>query len=115
MKTSKLKAAMTKQYETKLPKNERALGPRTVSLNFHESDTAMLIAISALFGKSTAAFGGEMFGPLVADLFNSLSPEDQATAAREADVLSNEYRKKMARGKPCPSKAVWQTRLHEKD
>lgn len=115
MKTSKLKDAITKQYETKVEPGVREMGPRTVSLNFHESDAAMLIAIAAIFGKSTAAFGGEIFSPLVADLFNSLSPEDQTKAARAADVASNEYRKSKARkGETVASKAIWQTRQHEK-
>lgn len=115
MKTSKLKDAVDKQYETKVEPGSREMGPRTVSFNFHESDAAMMIAIAALFGKSTAAFGGEIFSPLVRDLFEALSPEDQTTVARAADVASNEYRKSKARKhEKVSSKAIWQTRQHKK-
>lgn len=51
----------------------------------------MFAAIAKRFGRSTAAFGGEVFSCHVRDLFISLSSEDRRKLAIEADSENGRY------------------------
>ena len=70
---------------------------RTVTFNFPAEDASMLAAIAKRFGKSNAAFGGELFAEHVRELFIGLGPEDRAKLAAEADAETTRY---------CESKGV---------
>lgn len=70
---------------------------RTVTFNFPAEDASMLAAIAKRFGKSTAAFGGELFAEHVRELFLGLGPEDRTKLAAEADAETTRY---------CESKGV---------
>jgi hypothetical protein len=58
---------------------------KTVTFNFPATDACMLAAIAKRFGKSSAAFGGELFAEHVRELFIALSPADRRLCAAEAD------------------------------
>lgn len=64
---------------------------RTVTFNFPARDACMLASIAKRFGKSTAAFGGELFASNVAILFAALTPEDRIKCAVEADAEIQRY------------------------
>jgi len=64
---------------------------RTVTLNFPAADACMLAAIAKRFGKSTAAFGGELFAENVRELFCALTPDDRRKLAAEADAEQTRY------------------------
>jgi hypothetical protein len=51
----------------------------------------MLAAIAKRFGRSTAAFGGELFAEHVRELFLALTPEDRRACAAEADAEQTRY------------------------
>ena len=64
---------------------------RTVTFNFPAEDACMLAAIAKRFGKSPAAFGGELFAEHVRELFIALSPDDRRQLAVEADAELTSY------------------------
>lgn len=64
---------------------------RTVTFNFPAADACMLAAIAKRFGKSTAAFGGELFAEDVRQLFIALTPDDRRKLALEADAEQTRY------------------------
>lgn len=64
---------------------------RTVTFNFPAADACMLAAIAKRFGKSTAAFGGELFAEHVRQLFIALTPEDRRKLAADADAEQARY------------------------
>lgn len=64
---------------------------RTVTFNFPAEDACMFAAIAKRFGRSTAAFGGDVFAEHVRELFIALSPEDRRKLAFEADSEHSRY------------------------
>lgn len=78
-------------YEAEISDQHREATMRTVTFNFPAQDACMLAAIAKRFGKSTAAFGGEVFADHVRELFIALSPEDRRAVAAEADAEQTRY------------------------
>lgn len=78
-------------YEAEISDQHREATMRTVTFNFPAADACMLAAIAKRFGKSTAAFGGELFADHVRELFLALSPEDRRSVAVEADAEQTRY------------------------
>jgi len=74
------------QYQIELENEHREAMYRTVTLNFSAEDACMLAALAKRFGKSTAAFGGEVYAGSVHQLFCGLTPEDRQSLAAEADA-----------------------------
>lgn len=70
-------------YEMEASRDYFEATERTVTFNFPASDACML-AIAKRFGKSTAAFGGELFVEDVRQLFIALTPDDRRKLAVEA-------------------------------
>lgn len=64
---------------------------RTVTFNFPAEDASMFSAMAKRFGRSTAAFGGEVFAEHVRHMFIALSPEDRRKLAVDADKATAEY------------------------
>lgn len=64
---------------------------KTVTFNFPVEDACMLSAIAKRFGRSNAAFGGEVFAEGVRMLFLALSSDDRHKLAVEADAEANAY------------------------
>ena len=79
------------QYQMESEREHYESTERTVSFNFPAADACMLAAIAKRFGKSTAAFGGELFAEHVRELFLGLSPEDRRKLAIEADAEQARY------------------------
>ena len=73
-------------YRVEIEDEHREAMQRTVTFNFPAEDACMLAAIAKRFGKSTAAFGGELYADSVRQLFIALSPDDQRRLAAEADA-----------------------------
>lgn len=73
-------------YQIEMENEYRTDVQRTVSFNFPAEDACMLAAIAKRFGRSTAAFGGELFAQHVRELFIALIPEDRRNLAAEADA-----------------------------
>lgn len=73
-------------YREEIEDEHREAMQRTVTFNFPAEDACMLAAIAKRFGKSTAAFGGELYADSVRQLFIALSPDDQRRLAAEADA-----------------------------
>ena len=78
-------------YEMEASRDYFEATERTVTFNFPAQDACMLAAIAKRFGKSTAAFGGEVFADHVRELFIALSPEDRRAVAAEADAEQTRY------------------------
>lgn len=78
-------------YEDEVHAEFREATMRTVSFNFPAEDACMLAAIAKRFGRSTAAFGGELFAQHVRELFLALTPEDRRACAAEADAEQTRY------------------------
>lgn len=78
-------------YRMEIEDEHREAMQRTVTFNFPAEDACMLAAIAKRFGKSTAAFGGELYAESVRQLFVALSPEDQSRLAVEADAELTRY------------------------
>ncbi|MNE33692.1 hypothetical protein D3C80_1273780 [compost metagenome] len=74
------------QYQIEAENEHREAMYRTVTLNFSAEDACMLAAIAKRFGKSTAAFGGDVYAGTVHQLFVGLSQEDRESLAVEADA-----------------------------
>ena len=73
-------------YQMEIEDEYRTEFQRTVTFNFPAEDACMLAAIAKRFGKSTAAFGGELFAEHVRELFIALAPEDRRRLAADADA-----------------------------
>lgn len=73
-------------YQMEIEDEYRTDVQRTVSFNFPAEDACMLAAIAKRFGRSTAAFGGELFAQHVRELFIALTPADRRNLAAEADA-----------------------------
>lgn len=84
-------------YRMEIEDDVRDQTQRTVTFNFPAEDASMLAAIAKRFGKSTAAFGGELFAEHVRELFIGLGPDDRTKLAAEADAETTRY---------CESKGV---------
>ena len=56
-------------YRMEIEDEYRTEAQRTVTFNFPAEDACMLAAIAKRFGRSTAAFGGELFAEHVRELF----------------------------------------------
>lgn len=78
-------------YEMEASRDYFEATERTVTFNFPASDACMLAAIAKRFGKSTAAFGGELFAEDVRQLFIALTPDDRRKLAVEADAEQTRY------------------------
>ncbi len=78
-------------YEMELSRDYYEATERTVTFNFPAADACMLAAIAKRFGKSTAAFGGELFAEDVRQLFIALTPDDRRKLALEADAEQTRY------------------------
>lgn len=74
--------AMADHYESR---------ERGITFNFPAEDHSMFAAIARRFGRSTAAFGGEVFAEHVRTLFISMSPADRRRLAVEADADHSAY------------------------
>lgn len=74
--------AMSDHYESKY---------RGITFNFPAEDHSMFSAIARRFGRSTAAFGGEVFAEHVRTLFIAMSPADRRRLAVEADADHDAY------------------------
>jgi hypothetical protein len=84
-------------YRMEIEDDVRDQTQRTVTFNFPAEDASMLAAIAKRFGKSTAAFGGELFAEHVRELFIGLGPDDRTKLAAEADAETTRY---------CESKGI---------
>lgn len=73
-------------YRMEIEDEHREAMQRTVTFNFPAEDACMLAAIAKRFGKSTAAFGGELYAESVRQLFIALSAEDRRQLSAEADA-----------------------------
>ena len=78
-------------YQMEIEDEYRTEAQRTVTFNFPAGDACMLAAIAKRFGKSTAAFGGELFAEHVRELFIALTPADRHQLAAEADAECLQY------------------------
>ena len=78
-------------YQMEIEDEYRNEAQRTVTFNFPVDDACMLAAIAKRFGKSTAAFGGELFAEHVRELFIALTPEDRNKLAADADAEAVAY------------------------
>ena len=78
-------------YEMEASRDYYEATERTVTFNFPAADACMLAAIAKRFGKSTAAFGGELFAEDVRQLFIALTPDDRLKLAVEADAEQTRY------------------------
>ena len=78
-------------YEMEASRDYYEATERTVTFNFPAADACMLAAIAKRFGKSTAAFGGELFAENVRQLFIALTPDDRRKLAVEADAEQTRY------------------------
>ena len=78
-------------YEMEASRDYYEATERTVTFNFPAADACMLAAIAKRFGKSTAAFGGELFAEDVRQLFIALTPDDRRKLAVEADAEQTRY------------------------
>lgn len=78
-------------YEMEASRDYYEATERTVTFNFPAADACMLAAIAKRFGKSTAAFGGELFAEHVRQLFIALTPDDRRKLAVEADAEQLRY------------------------
>ena len=78
-------------YEMEASRDYYEATERTVTFNFPAADACMLAAIAKRFGKSTAAFGGELFAEDVRQLFIALTPDDRRKLAIEADAEQTRY------------------------
>ena len=78
-------------YEMEASRDYYEATERTVTFNFPAADACMLAAIAKRFGKSTAAFGGELFAEDVRQLFIALTPDDRRKLALEADAEQTRY------------------------
>lgn len=78
-------------YQHEAEDSYRESTMRTVTFNFPAADACMLASIAKRFGKSTAAFGGDLFAEHVRELFIALSPEDRKSLAVEADAELTRY------------------------
>lgn len=100
-------------YEMEASRDYYEATERTVTFNFPAADACMLAAIAKRFGKSTAAFGGELFAEDVRQLFIALTPDDRRKLALEADAEQTRYEESKVGprldldGNPSPSNQ-WQ-------
>lgn len=78
-------------YEQEADAEHRDATQRTVTFNFPAADACMFAAIAKRFGRSTAAFGGEVFAEHVRELFCALGAEDRRKIAAEADAELSRY------------------------
>jgi hypothetical protein len=78
-------------YQMEIEDEYRTEAQRTVTFNFPAEDACMLAAIAKRFGRSTAAFGGELFAEHVRELFVALSPADRQQLGAEADAECDRY------------------------
>lgn len=78
-------------YKMEIEDEYRTEAQRTVTFNFPAEDACMLAAIAKRFGRSTAAFGGELFAEHVRELFIALSPADRQKLGAEADAECARY------------------------
>lgn len=84
---------------------------RTVTFNFPAEDASMFAAIANRFGRSTAAFGGEVFAEQVKHMFIALGPDDRRKLAIRADEATSQYMESKgwsSDGQPVNDK-TWQT------
>ena len=79
------------ELEAAYAEDQEEINTRVVSFNFPTHDAFMFAAIAKRFGKSTAAFGGEVFAEHVRELFIGLTPEDRRQLAIEADAESAKF------------------------
>lgn len=95
MKNAKSRAAalIEKLYEEELMHEVREASYRTVTFTFSADDACMFAAIAKRFGKSTSAFGAEVFEPMVMELFQALTPEDRLSVGKETDIELDRYLK----------------------
>lgn len=91
MSKSKYIEYIEDQYRMEIEYEHRDSMQKTVSFNFPAEDACMLAAIAKRFGKSTAAFGGELYASTVRELFIGLGPEDREALAVEADAEVTRY------------------------
>lgn len=66
---------------------------RSITITFSAENACMFAAIAKRFGKSTSAFGGDVFEPAVQEMFQALDPQDRMTVATESDVELTRYLK----------------------
>ncbi len=86
-----MKAVIEDLYRMEMEDELRVHETRAVTFNFTADDASMFAAIAKRFGKSTAAFGGEVFGDYVRLLFIALGSEDRHKLAAEADADVAKY------------------------
>ena len=79
------------QYQLEAESEYREAATRSITLTFSADKACMFAAIAKRFGKSTAAFGAEVFEPAVQEMFNALSPEDRVTVATDTDQELTRY------------------------
>lgn len=91
MTTSPFAKMIQDLYQMEAEDEYRQEATRTVTLNFPVEDACMLAAIAKRFGRSTAAFGGEVFAGYVRELFCSLSPSDRQQLGADADAETVKY------------------------
>jgi hypothetical protein len=78
-------------YQEEAMDDYREAQTRAVTFNFTAADACMFAAIAKRFGRSTAAFGGDLFSPHVNRMFNALGEDDRVRLAGEADQELGRY------------------------
>lgn len=95
MATKKLKsrasALIEKLYEDEAMNEARESSYRTVTFTFDAEYACMFASIAKRFGKSTSAFGSEVFEPMVFEMFQALDPADRLSVGKDTDVELDRY------------------------
>lgn len=85
----------------------------TISVKVLVTTSAMLTALSELFGQSRYSFTGEILEDFTADLFVNLPPETRKEIAIKADKISTELLEKqglkITRSDGVEGDTTWQT------
>jgi len=79
------------QYELEAESEYREAATRSITITLTADKACMFAAIAKRFGKSTAAFGAEVFEPAVQEMFNALTPEDRVAVATDTDLELTRY------------------------
>lgn len=88
---SRAVALIEKLYEEELMDEARESSYRTVTFTFTAENACMFAAIAKRFGKSTSAFGADVFEPMVLELFQALNSEDRVLVGADTDVELDRY------------------------
>jgi hypothetical protein len=91
--TSQFYQFIKDQYAMENMSEYQEASTRSITITFSAENACMFAAIAKRFGKSTSAFGGDVFEPAVQEMFQALDPQDRMTVATESDVELTRYLK----------------------